>query len=418
MNWGGFSLKRFDVVCFSALSVLIAVSLVFLYSGYALGVFTLGRVQEESLPTFSGTEVDMPASLWQESLPVMADSARHAALLSADGRLLWGKDAHSPAGMASTTKIMTALLAAEYIESVGEEALTVVSDTASGIEGSSVYLKVGEEVRLVDLLYATLLASANDAAAALAEAVAGSQEAFVAMMNERAKDYGLISTHFMNPHGLADTEHYTTAYELGVIASHALQNELFARVAKTRHYTFAGEGITRSLSNHNRMLVSYKGAVGVKTGFTKATGRCLVSAAERDGVLLIAVTLHAPNDWQDHTAMLDYGFSLLERRVLLREREISLTLPVAGGQASSVAVTNSEALSVLLPKGYGDLTREVEMPSFVYAPIEKGEVLGRVVFYDNGKAVAFCELVADEAVDALVYEKSFSERILSFFGLR
>ncbi len=410
--------RQLDGICFSLLSVLIALCLMFLYGGYALGVFTLGGVRDASSPVFSDGVLDAPVSLWQESLPVMADSARHAALLSADGKLLWGKDANTPAGMASTTKIMTALLAAEYIQSVGEDAVTVVSETASGIEGSSVYLKVGEEVRLVDLLYATLLASANDAAAALAEAVAESQAAFVVLMNERAKAWGLVATHFVNPHGLADREHYTTAYELGVIASYALQNELFARVAKTRHYTFTGEGITRSLSNHNRMLVSYKGAVGVKTGFTKATGRCLVSAAERDGVLLIAVTLHAPNDWQDHTAMLDYGFSLLEKRELLKARELSLTIPVVGGETSSVAVTNTEALSVVLPKGYAELTYEVELPSFVYAPIEKGDALGKVVFFDDGKAVASCHLVAEEAVSLLVYEKTLSERILSFFGLR
>ena len=420
MNWGGFSLKRVkkpDAVFVSVTALVIALCLVFLYSGYALGVFVLGREDEELIPTFSDTEAEMPATLWDESLPTMADSARYAALLSGDGRLLWGKDAHTPAGMASTTKIMTALLAAEYIQSVGEDKTTVVSDTAAGIEGSSVYLKVGETVRLVDLLYATLLASANDAAACLAEAVAADQDAFVLLMNQRASEWGLVSTHFKNPHGLADTEHYTTAYELGVIASRALQNELFARVASTRHYTFAGEGMTRSLSNHNRMLFSYKGAIGVKTGFTKATGRCLVSAAERDGVCLIAVTLSAPNDWQDHTAMLDYGFSLLERRVLLQEKEIMLTLPVVGGH-SSVAVTNAKALSVVLPKGYGELTYEIEVPSFVYAPIQKGAVLGRAVFYDQGKAVVSCELVADEAVDAIHYEKTLSERILSFFGLR
>lgn len=410
--------RRLDAICFSLISVLIALCLMFLYGGYALGVFTLGGARDESSPVLSGGVLEAPVSLWQESLPAMADSARHAALLSADGRLLWGKDAHSPAGMASTTKIMTALLAAEYIQSVGEDAVTVVSETAAGIEGSSVYLKVGEEARLVDLLYATLLASANDAAACLAEAVAESQEAFVALMNERARVLGLVATHFVNPHGLADKAHYTTAYELGVIASHALQNELFARVANTRHYTFAGEGITRSLSNHNRMLVSYKGAVGVKTGFTKATGRCLVSAAERDGVLLIAVTLDAPNDWQDHTAMLDYGFSLLEKRELLKERAFSLSIPIVGAEVSSVVVTNAEALSVILPKGYADLTREVELPSFVYAPIKTGDSIGKVVFYDNGKAVASCELVAEKDAPPLVYEKTLSERILSFFGLR
>ncbi|MBO7740755.1 MAG: D-alanyl-D-alanine carboxypeptidase, partial [Clostridia bacterium] len=319
--------------------------------------------------------------------------------------------------MASTTKIMTAFLAAEYIESAGEDVLTVVSDTAAGIEGSSIYLKIGETVRLADLLYATLLASANDAAAALAEAVAGSQENFVLLMNERAREWGLVATHFVNVHGLSDTEHYTTAYELGVIASHALQNGLFARVVKTKHYTFVGEGITRQLSNHNRMLFSYQGAIGVKTGFTKATGRCLVTAAERDGVCLIAVTLSAPNDWNDHAALLDYGFSRLEKRLLLRENEISLTLSVVGGRASSVAVTNAQEVSAVLPKGQGELTQKIELLPFAYASVAKGDVLGRIVFYDAEKAVAICELVAKEAVEAIEYEKTLSERILSFFGL-
>ncbi|MBO7739999.1 MAG: hypothetical protein J6S34_00585, partial [Clostridia bacterium] len=179
--------RRLDGVCVSAMALLTLLCLVFLYGGYAFGVFTLGDARDESSPVFSDGVLDTPVSLWQESLPAMASSARHAALLSADGKLLWGKDASTQAGMASTTKIMTALLAAEHIESVGEDAVTVVSETAAGIEGSSVYLKVGEEVRLVDLLYATLLASANDAAACLAEAVAESQAAFVALMNERAK---------------------------------------------------------------------------------------------------------------------------------------------------------------------------------------------------------------------------------------
>lgn len=409
-------MKRSDALFFSVTALCLALSLVFLYGGYAFGLFQMA--EDEVIPTFSDGVAEAPSALLTDTLPAMANSSHHAALLSGDGKLLWGKDAHTPAGMASTTKIMTALLAAEYIESAGEDAVTVVSDTAAGIEGSSVYLKVGEEVRLVDLLYATLLASANDAAASLAEAVAGDQAAFVAMMNERAEAMGLVSTQFANPHGLADSAHYTTAYELGVIASHALQNELFARVAKTKHYTFAGDGITRSLSNHNRMLSSYEGAVGVKTGFTKATGRCLVSAAEKDGVLLIAVTLSAPNDWQDHTEMLDYGFSMLENRVLLQENELSLSVPVIGGKVNSVAVTNAEELSVILPKKSPDLTYKIELASFAYAPIAQGKAVGKVRFYLDDEEIASCDLVAAETAEALQYEKTLSERILSFFGLR
>ena len=412
MNWGGFSLKRtrLNVIGFFALTVLLVFCFVF------GGSFPIG--EGNSLAVFSQEEFTSLPSLGEEALSAMASSADHAALLDAEGNLLWGKDAHTSAGMASTTKIMTALLAAEHIEQVGEDALTVVSETAAGIEGSSVYLKVGETVRLIDLLYATLLASANDAAASLAEAVAETQASFVDLMNDRAQEWGLVSTHFANPHGLADAAHYTTAYELGVIASYALQNELFARVARTKSYTFVGEGITRSLSNHNRMLSSYEGALGVKTGFTKATGRCLVSAAEREGVTLIAVTLSAPNDWQDHAAMLDYGFSILERRVLLEAGDFSASLAVVGGNAASVAVTNEKELSIVLPKGYQELTYQIELSAFAYAPISQGDVVGYAVVYDKGRVIAFCELTAKEAVDAVVYEKTLSEWILSFFGLR
>lgn len=412
MNWGGFSLRRtrLDALWLALLSLVLVFCLVFLSVSYCK--------EERSQTAFSQGVKTLTPLLGEESLSAMATSAGYAALLDGEGNLLWGKHPHVSAGMASTTKIMTALLAAEYIEAVGEDTETLVSASAAGIEGSSIYLKAGERVRLVDLLYATLLASANDAAACLAEAVAGDQASFVDMMNERAKDMGLSATHFMNPHGLFDKEHYTTAYELGVIASSALQNSLFARVVKTKHYTFAGEGITRSLSNHNRMLSSYEGALGVKTGFTKATGRCLVSAAERDGVTLIAVTLSAPNDWQDHKEMLDYGFSLLEKRLLLAEGELSFSLPVVAGRLDSVTVVNEKELAVVLPKGYGEFTYRIELPAFVYAPIEAGDVLGYAVFCDNGKIAYKCELVAAFSVEAIEYEKTLSEWILSFFGLR
>ena len=319
--------------------------------------------------------------------------------------------------MASTTKIMTAFLAAEYIRSVGEEATTVVSANAAGIEGSSVYLKVGEKVRLIDLLFATLLASANDGAAALAEAVAGDIDSFVKMMNERASALGLVRTHFENPHGLASEGHYTTAYELGRLAAEAMKDPLFARVAATRHYTFVGEGMTRSLSNHNRMLASYEGAIGVKTGFTKATGRCLVTAACRDGVTLIAVTLNAPDDWNDHCAMLDHGFSSLERVTLAETEALAFTLPLVNGCVQEITVCNREALSAVLPKTHREITCVIELPDFVYAPIRAGDVVGRAVYYEDQIEIATLPLVAKDDVSAVTYKKNLAERILSFFGL-
>lgn len=350
-----------------------------------------------------------------DAIEAISVGAGHAALLTEEGRLLYGKNENERAGMASTTKIMTALLAAEYIETVGYDAETVVTAETAGIEGSSVYLKVGERVRLLDLLYATLLASANDGAATLALAVAGSLDAFVERMNERADALGLTNTHFENPHGLASDEHYTTAYELGLLAAHALQNELFATVCATRHYTFAGEGITRSLTNHNRMLFSYEGAIGVKTGFTRATGRCLVTAAEREGVKLIAVTLDAPDDWNDHRAMLDLGFSNLERVTLAACGELVFSLPVVGGQASTLDVENREALTAVLSKAHGAITCVIELPSFVYGGLTEGIAVGRARYYENGVEIGSVSLVAKADCPAVQYEKSVIEKLLSFF---
>lgn len=359
---------------------------------------------------------DGPLYRPEEAVDAISVSAGHAALLTGDGKLLYGKGENERAGMASTTKIMTALLAAEYIEKKGLDCVTVVTAETAGIEGSSVYLKAGEKVRLLDLLYATLLASANDGAATLALAVSGDMDSFVEAMNQRAEALGLKNTHFENPHGLSDEEHYTTAYELGVLAAHAMENDLFAKVCSTKSYTFAGEGITRSFSNHNRMLSSYPGAIGVKTGFTKATGRCLVTAAERDGVRLIAVTLDAPDDWNDHRAMLDYGFSQLECLSLAAPGAFSYELPVVNGAAPQVTAVNRDALSLVMRKDHGEITHRVELPAFHYAGIAEGTPLGRVVFYEDGKKIGEVALVAGSSVEKIEYEKSFGEKLKDLLG--
>ena len=231
-------------------------------------------------------------------------SARSAVLIDADScRVLCGVLHNERMAMASTTKIMTALVAAE----AGElDRLVSVSPDAVGIEGSSIYLYAGEKLTLRDLICAMLLESANDAAAAIAIEVGGSIEGFCAMMNEKAKELGLCDTHFTNPHGLYDEEHYTTAYELAVIASRVLANKTLRKIVSSKKMTVTPiEGSVRVLYNHNKMLAMYDGAIGIKTGFTKKSGRCLVSAAERNGLTLIAVTLDAPDDWRDHTSLLD-----------------------------------------------------------------------------------------------------------------
>jgi D-alanyl-D-alanine carboxypeptidase len=200
-----------------------------------------------------------------------------------------------------------------------------VPPEAAGVEGSSVYLKAGEKIKLEDLLYALMLSSANDAAAAIAISVSGSIDAFAELMNAKARELGLENTHFENPHGLDVEEHYTTAYELAKIAAYALENEMFAKIVSTvKHIVPASEGgYARALVNHNRLLREYDDIIGVKTGFTKKCGRTLVSAARRGGVTLVCVTLCDGDDWRDHRAILDYGFSEQSALQFLRLDKIS-----------------------------------------------------------------------------------------------
>ena len=230
---------------------------------------------------------------------VSALSARSAIVIDAPtGRVLFERNARERSLIASTTKIMTGLLVCEDLDPQRE---IMIPPEAVGIEGSSLYLKAGERVKVIDLLYGMMLRSGNDAAAALAIAHSGSEEAFVRAMNERAAALGLRDTHFANPHGLDDENNYSTAYDLALLARAAMENKRFREVAGTKSYRFGD----RSFENHNRLLWRCEGAEGVKTGFTKAAGRILVSAVTRQGRRLICVTIRAPDDWNDHCALYD-----------------------------------------------------------------------------------------------------------------
>ncbi len=342
-------------------------------------------------------------------------SAASAVLMEqSTGTVLLDVDAHRRLPMASTTKIMTALVA---IERANLADTVSVSEKAVGIEGSSVYLKAGEQLTMEQLLYAVLLESANDAAAAVAIAVAGDIPSFSEMMNETAAKIGLTETHFTNPHGLDEDEHYTTAYDLALLARYALQNETFARIVSTYKTTIplSGEEGTRVLVNHNRMLKSYEGAIGVKTGYTRHSGRCLVSAAERDGVLMIAVTLSAPDDWHDHTAMLDYGFSLYEAVRLAKIGEYTCTLDCIGGDTETIAVSNHTELTVALPRDRTPITVRVTANRPLCPPIAVGEEIGEIQFFSGDKEIARLPLCADSALNGAAAPKSLPERIKDFF---
>ncbi len=341
-------------------------------------------------------------------------SAEAAVLIEpSTGDVLYAKNADRRLPMASTTKIMTALVVLEQLDPADP---VTVDERACGVEGSSVYLKPGEVLTAEELLYALLLESANDAAAALAYAVSGSIENFAGLMNDMAARLRLTNTHFTNPHGLDNEAHYTTAADLARLSSYAMQNPVFARIVGTvKHRIPGSDGGVRMLLNHNRLLRLSSDVTGVKTGFTKRSGRCLVSAAERDGVSLIAVTLNAPDDWDDHLALHELGFSSYRSYSLADAGEFSIVIPCAGAEDGFLTASNHEALTLCRKQGVV-FTHVIEAPHWLAAPISEGDLVGRVLFSADGETVASLPLYADESVPVRDGRPSLGQKIRSFFS--
>lgn len=270
-------------------------------------------------------------------------SASSAILIDADsGRVLYEQAAYTPSLIASTTKIMTAYVVCENCNVLDRMEIPA---EAVGIEGSSMYLETGEVLTVQDLLYGLMLQSGNDAAVALAIYCGGTVEGFVEMMNDEVRRLGLRDTHFENPNGLDAPGHHSTAFDLAVLTSAAMRNPVFARTVSTKAVSAGG----RSLSNHNKLLWRYPGADGVKTGYTKAAGRILVSTAARDGRRLIAVTINAPDDWNDHMRLLDYGFSQYRMASLLQKGDPVMEIPILSG--GTVCAIAAEDFSYPLAEG-------------------------------------------------------------------
>ncbi len=319
----------------------------------------------------------------------MGTSASCAVLMDAgSGRVLYEQNSHQPRLIASITKLMTALVAVEQAEDL-DQAVTVKGEWL-GSEGSSIYLKAGEEITLRGLLYGLLLQSGNDAAMAIACHTAGSEEAFVSLMNRKAAELGMADSSFANPSGLNDDGHYSTAYDMALAARACLKNETVAEICATRSITVG----TRTFVNHNKLLSLYDGCVGMKTGFTEKAGRTLVSAAARDGQTLICVTLNDGNDWNDHMKLLDYGFQTFPRRVLCRRGEVLGSVPVEGSLIPTMAAVTAEEAGYPLAEGE-ELTMDVELAPSVRAPVAAGRPLGEVIWRENGEAVARAPLVAE-----------------------
>ena len=324
--------------------------------------------------------------------------------------VLLSQNADKRHGMASTTKIMTAVLALELLETDRE---VVVTKDMVGVEGSSIYLSEGESLTVMQLLYGLMLESGNDAAVALAIAGAGSVARFVYLMNAKAALLGLQDTHFENPHGLTAEGHYTTARELGLLTCYALENPVFRKIVSTYRFDipYKGKENGRVLVNHNPLLKRYGGMIGVKTGWTTADGKCFVTAAEKDGLTLVAVTLGDSNISATHRALLDHGFANFA--VVTPSVDSSPVLPLVGGTKEFVSLALGRLPCFCLPKGES-VTARLEAPGFLYAGIKKGETAGRVVFLWNGKEIGETAVFVTE--DTEVKKSSFLKRIFEKHG--
>ncbi len=310
------------------------------------------------------------------------------------GCILYEKDADTPRPMASTTKLMTALLAVERLD---VNTLAQVPAAALPVEGTQLGLKAGDSITVRDLLAGLLLSSGNDAANVLALLVDADFAAFAARMNTRALELGMTDSHFVTPSGLDGDGHAATALDMALLGAAVLKQPLLKELCQSKTATVTINGIPHTVSNHNKLLKLYDGTVGLKTGFTKKSGRCLVSAVERDGITLVIASLNGGDYWNDHMALYEYAFPLVHRETM--PAVSSASCPVAGGLVEIVSVQPSASPSCVLRAGE-QVTTQVVLPRFVWAPVEAGQSLGYVRYMAGGREVATVPLRAAVAVAA------------------
>jgi len=335
--------------------------------------------------------------LGSASAEEVGTSARACVIIDeATGRVLLSHNADVPLPMASTTKVMTALLALELGD---PDAPVTCSRNAFGVPGTSIYLSEGETLTLREMLTGLMLASGNDAAVAIAEHIGGTAEEFCRMMTARAAELGCTNTVFLTPHGLPQDGHYTTAYDLALITREAMQHPLFRELVSTKRATIPWEGrsYSRVLNNKNRLLSTYEGATGVKTGYTKKAGRCLVFGAERNGMRIIGVVLNCA-DWFDEAArLMDKAFDRYEAVTMLHAGDVIATLPVTASNGQQVDLILAADLTGIAPKG-SKAQVETTLPETVEAPVNAGQPLGMARIICGGDAVAEAVVIAGSSV--------------------
>lgn len=346
---------------------------------------------KKTLTLFILTAVFMTLIPCVPALAAPDNSADAAILMDAEsGTVLYEKNAEAHMLIASTTKILTALV---VLNNCDLNSVFEVTSSFPYVEGSSMYLKTGEKLTVRDLLYGLLLVSGNDAAVALALKTSGSVEKFVELMNKTAKELGCENSSFKNPNGLDAKGHYSCAHDLAVITAAAMRNKTFSTIVSTKSISVAG----RSLKNHNRLLWCCEGALGVKTGYTKSAGRSLVSCVERDGMRLICVTLSAPDDWNDHMELYDWAYTEYQCIRISRSDTKYGSIPVISGEADNVTVRPSRDYFYICSKN-DKIECTGEVYKFVYSPVMKGARAGVLVIKKNGETVTEIPLVYGETV--------------------
>ncbi len=343
-------------------------------------------------------------------------TAFSAVLINAKtGQVLYGKNMHKPMHPASTSKIMTAIIALEH---GNLNDIVTASKNATRVIGTRIYLEAGEELTLHQLLYALLLRSANDAAIAIAEHIAGSVENFVKMMNAKAKELGCKNTNFTNPHGLTHENHLISAYDMALIASYAMKNETFRKIVSTHSFTipWKDKDYDRLLVNTNDLLRMYKGTDGIKTGYTSKAGQTIVASAIRGNNRLICVLFRSQgkNLWYDAIKLLDYGFENFDFVSSLKSGKIIKIIPVKYG--GDVALVAQEDFNyVVSEESKAEIQEKLVIMENITAPIKKGQVLGKIEYFLEDKKIGEVNLVAQKGIRRKFYTYP-SVWILSLIG--
>lgn len=331
------------------------------------------------------------------------------------GRILCSKNINEKRAMASTTKIMTAIIALE-LGNLGD--VVTASQNSARTEGSSIWLEPGEKLTLEELLYGLMLNSGNDAAVAIAEHIGGSVEGFTKLMNDKAKEIGAINTNFTNPHGLHDDKHYTTAYDLALITRYALLNTEFKRIVGTsrKTITWCGKEWDRQLFNRNKLLWQLEGADGVKTGYTKNAGRCLVASATRNGRQFLSVVLSSPSVFEESEKLLEYGFNnYINREIVKRENPIK-TIEVKGGKVNHISIYPERDIKIPVKDNEENKTTIIiQTPDIIKAPLKKGQTIGTIKVMLENNVVGISPLIVKEDVEQKSLYKFINNIFLMLF---